>query len=202
MIFNEVTKQAFVFPPKTGTHTVKEFLKTRNWQEHKALDWHSFTNVAFEKFPELKNYVIYGFFRNPLTRFESGVLFIKQHVMSNYYFSELLRNNRVQKCVEEISYDDIVDLFDLVNTHDFFKILFSPQVLWLDHPKVTVLDFNNFEYELRQIAKDLTTPIMSRNVSRNFGKSVITDKVKSFVKDKYAHDYQFAKSIFGKGYLT
>lgn len=201
MLFNEATKQAFVFPPKTGSHTVKNFLKSRNWREHGTLDWHSFIDIAIKKFPELNNYDIYGFFRDPLARFESSILFMKQHATSNYYFSELLRNNGVQKCVEEISYDDIVDLFDLVNTYDFFKILFLPQVCWLEHSKVEVLDFDKFENELQRIAGNKHAPILSYNVSTSFGKSAVTNRVKNFVRQNYADDYSYGKKVLGKEYL-
>lgn len=201
MLFNEVTKQAFVFPPKTGSHTVKEFLKKKNWNECASLNWHDFTDCLIEKLPKDDNYTIYGFFRNPLTRFESGILFIKQHVMSNYYFSELLRSNRINIQVKNISYDEVVDLFDLINTDPFFNILFLPQIRWLDHSKVTMLDFDKFEYELRRVSNDLTTPIPFKNVSSSVGKSVVTNKVKDFVAQKYAEDYSYAKKVTGKEYL-
>jgi hypothetical protein len=38
------------------------------------------------------------------------------------------------------------------------------------------------------------------NKSTDFGRSVVTQKVKDFVREYYATDYQFAKDVLGKEY--
>lgn len=216
MIFNKTTCQAFIFPMKTGTLTTRNFLEKLNWQSLGL--WHVPVAELIEKYPNLNNYNIYSFVRNPLKRFESCVLYMKQNDYYSAVFGAFLKTFKINKSIEDISYDEIVDLFEdlkcWINVpvenelifygkkgEQTFKFLFLPQVLWANHLKVTALDFDNFECELRRIARNDNVPIAPYNVSTNFGKSVITNKVKDFVRQEYADDYNFAKKVFSKEYL-
>lgn len=216
MLFNKKTRQAFTFPMKTGTLTTKNFLEKLGW--HNGGELHVPIVDLLKEYPNLINYEVYSFLRNPLRRFESCVLYMKQNSYYSSVFGTFLRTFKINRTIEDISYDEIVDLFlnlkcwintPLENEFIFygkkgeqtFKLLFSPQALWVDHPKVTALDFDNFECELRHVTGDRDTPIVPHNVSTVFGKSVITNKVKDFVRQEYADDYNFAKKVFGKEYL-
>jgi hypothetical protein len=194
MIFNKDRKLAFVLPYKTGTNTIIKFLTPMGW---KTLgDQHAFTTQCLKSFPNLNNYTIYGFLRNPLMRFESSALNLKRLERTSFLKQKI---EEMGKTAETASYEDIIDLF---KTYENARagLLSRLQSEWLNHPKVTVLDFDNFESELRRVTGYTTQPITRENVSADFGKSVITDKVRAFVREYYAADYALAKDRLGKEY--
>jgi hypothetical protein len=198
MWFNKLTKQAFVLPPKTGSVTCRYFLHHIGWKfigEH-----HAYPSEMISKYPNLADYSIYAFLRDPLARFESCVLFLKQIPRPIDTLSKLLEENNVDKTRETITYDEIVDLFPKFNSYGFVKTVFRPQCLWFDAPNVTALDYQNLESELRRITSNYDTPIKSYNVATNYGRSVITQKVKDFVREQYAADYALIKDRLGKEY--
>lgn len=193
MVFNKGKRIAFVFPPKTGSISTGSFLKSIGW---KSLPYkHLETKIYLDELPNLNNYTIYGFLRNPLARFESAILHLKRDSEIDD-FVHIIESNG--KHVETVSYDEIVDLFPAIIQK--LPIFLGLQSKWLSHPKVTVLDFDNLESELRRITGDTTTPMPTYNVSDGFGKSVITDKVRAFVREYYAADYALAKDRLGKEY--
>ncbi len=196
MIFHKPSKQAMVHPPKTGTITMHNFLRAAGW---KALpNTHAKTERFIKDYPNLNDYTIYGFFRDPLKRFESAVLYVKRTPNVSKNFEKIVLQNGFDKTAEMTSYDTVVDIF--LSLKDAMPVFFRPQTVWLDHPKVTTLDFDNFESELRRITGDYKNEIPVLNKSTDFGRSVITDKVREFVRDYYAADYQFAKDVLGKEY--
>jgi len=113
-------------------------------------------------------------------------------------FQERINKAKLDKSVEEISYDEIVDNFDQL--FDFGGFLFKPQTFWFGDPRVTALDFHNMRSELEKVIGPLPENIPTLNRSTDFGRSVVTDKVRSFVRGHYAADYQFAKDVLGKEY--
>jgi hypothetical protein len=196
MVFHKTTKKAFVFPTKTGTFTAMHFLKNIGW---KFLGGpHQFYEFFAEKYPNLYQYQVYCFFRNPLARFESAILHVKQMPYSGSDFQGVIDKNKISKTVETISYDEVIDIFSQVS--ETFEMLFKPQVAWLAHSNIQALDFDNYEAELRRVTENADQPIVRYNTSTDFGRSVITDKVREFVRDYYAADYQFAKDVLGKEY--
>lgn len=191
MFFNKETKQAFVFPPKTGTITTRHFLGSIGWNGLRP--YHLTTSEWIEKYPALNDYTIYGFYRDPVKRFESAILHCKQFHLIRDTLAEVLKSNGISKSVEGVSYDELVDIHEA-----FFaaiKAFGLPQTHWLDHPKVTALDFTKFEEELRRVTGNTTQALVRRNVSSDFGRSEITPKVVDFVKAHYASDYEFARQV-------
>jgi hypothetical protein len=91
-------------------------------------------------------------------------------------------------------------MFDQLDNYNVIGGIFRPQYLWFDTPNVIALDYQNFEYELRRITNNYAQPIQNYNVSTNFGRSVITQKVKDFVREQYAADYALIKDRLGKEY--
>lgn len=191
MFFNKATKQAFIFPAKVGTITTRHFLGSIGW--HGLHPYHATAAELIEKHPALNDYTIYGFYRDPVKRFESAVLHCKQFPMVRDILAKLLQDNGISKSVEAVSYDELVDVHAALVEQ--FKGLFISQTHWLDHPKVTVLDFAKFEEELRRITGNTTQALVHRNVSSDFGRSEITPKVVDFVKAHYASDYEFARRV-------
>ena len=152
------------------------------------------------KYPNLAGYSIYGFVRDPLARFESCILFLKQVPRPVDELTKCLENIKFGKTRETVTYDEMVDLFPEFAKYNLISVVFRPQHIWFDVPNVTALDYQGFEYELRRITNNHDEPIQNYNVSTNFGRGVITQKVKDFVREQYAADYEFAKNALGKEY--
>jgi len=194
MVYNKLTKEAFVHPPKTGTVTTQKFLKNLGWKQLQSR--HPLPEKLIEAFPELNEYTLYGFLRDPLKRFESAVLFCKQTDGQGIF--EVLRTNGISDSVETVSYETLIGVFSDLNNR--LRYFFDPQAAWLGHHKVTVLDFSNMEKELRRITGDTESLMTLENASTDYGRSVITQKVIDFVRQHYAADYALAKERLGIEY--
>lgn len=196
MVFDKRRKIAFVLPTKTGSTSLRCYL--REYGFFRLKEKHGTVDELTKLYPNLVNYSIYGFFRNPLERFESAILYCKQSRIPSSIVKSKIVEIGINKSLEEISYDEVVDNF--LKLLDKNLILFYPQVNWLKHPKVITLDYHNMQAELTRIIATFDEPMPAMNKSNNFGRSVITDKVRAFVRDYYAADYQFAKDVLGKEY--
>lgn len=188
MVFNKETKQAFVHPPKTGTHSIQAFLKSCGWKQLPMT--HARTARLLHDYPNLNDYLIYGFLRDPLLRFESVILHLKRMQIVDDVFKKVLQDNAITKPVELVSYEDVIDIFPQLSVA--LPAFCHSQSQWLNHPKVTVLDFRNIESELRRISGNNQLPIPKENESTGFGKSEITSKVIEFVRHQYEDDYNLA----------
>lgn len=188
MFFNKQTKQAFIFPTKVGTMTIRHFLGSVGW--HGKMEHHATLDELLVQYPALSDYTVFGFFRDPVLRFESAILHIKQFKTFHSHFTSLLASNGIDKSVEEVTYDDVASIDGIVEQH--YPLLFKPQSFWLANPKVTVLDFKNLESELRRITGNVDTPMKRWNTSSDFGRQQITQSVIDFVRTKYADDYELA----------
>lgn len=198
MWFNKPTKQAFIFPTKTGSVTARNFLKNIGWRN--ISDQMTPPSVLIDKYPNLASYSIYGFVRDPLARFESAILFLKQIETHMDNFNKAIEESGINVSKNEISYDQVVDIFPVLREFSVSNAVFTPQHLWFDAPNVTVLDYENLEPDLRRITNNYDTPMDSYNVSTDVGRSVITQKVKDFVREYYAADYALIKDRLGKEY--
>lgn len=203
MVFSKETKQTFIHPTKTGTHTTRTFLKATGWKELIFLEdgqcWHSSPEALITKYPNLSNYTIYGFLRDPLRRFESAVLHIKRDSWVNKNLEKVLRQNKINDPLELVSYETFINVFPQLPKQ--MDIFLKPQAFWLAHSKVTILDFDNLEFELRRISGNTTQSIEVINKANDFGRSNITHTVRDFVREQYAVDYALAKDRLGKEYL-
>ena len=196
MVFDKQIKIAFVLPTKTGSTALRCYLKEYGFFRLK--EKHGTVDELIKLYPNLVNYSIYGFFRNPIERFESGILYAKQHRVLSKVVAKRIVDLGITKSLEEISYEEIIDNFLKLFGENF--ILFNPQVNWLKHPKVTVLDYHNMQAELTRVVATFDEPMPVMNKSNDFGKSVITEKVRNFVREYYAADYALAKERLGKEY--
>jgi hypothetical protein len=119
---------------------------------------------------------MYGVFRNPLDRF----------------LSTLKGFN--------LSYDKFLSYFDEPqNQHlSFFKL---QQVDWLNIPKINLIDFDNLVAGVTEVVKDMGGDKKFEHFNKAKPINVpVTDGLKSFARDYYAADYQFAKNVLGKEY--
>jgi hypothetical protein len=186
MFFNKETKQAFVFPPKNGTMSTRTFLGSIEW--HGKHPIHGTTADLIKKYPALLEYKIYGFYRDPIKRFESSILYLKQVPITHRgELKDLLGCTSVEDAPYEVFASD--------KFLEAMPEFFNKQVEWFDHPKVTALDFNNLEAELRRITGNTTQPMPHKNKNSDFGRKEITPAVVEFVKKHYAEDYEFARRV-------
>jgi len=191
MFFDKATKQVFLFPTKVGTMSARHFLGSIGW--HGKMPIHGKPNQLLDKYPNLDNYSFFGFFRDPVSRFESAILHLKQ--------MPSILNSNLDNFLNGTSRENA--RYELFLSNEFlslFPVVFDRQVDWLDHPKVTPLDFDNFESELRRVTGNTTQPLERRNANTDFGRQEITDDVRAFVREYYAADYALAKDRLGKEY--
>jgi len=188
MYFSKEKKLCLYEPPKTGTRTAQAFLRSVGW--HFLAPDHGFPEDYLKAHPNLYNYKAFAFFRNPLDRFISLILFVKQHYSSNIKTKD--------KNIKDYSYEEFVNSFDVIKSH--IPILSAAQSCWMTHPNTEVLNFDNYEAEIRRISGDYTNPVIIKNKSTDFGRSVVTQKVIDFVRQEYAADYALAKDRLGKEY--
>ena len=140
MVFNKEKKIAFVLPTRTGSTTLTHYLASEGWFQ--VLEKHAPMTELLDKYPNLESYKIYGFFRDPLSRFESIILFIKQKTIIPFVRKRPVRRTSTGKLIDDLTYDEVVDHFDEFN--NMSGLLLKKQIFWLDHPQVKTLDFHNF----------------------------------------------------------
>lgn len=207
MVFHKEKKLCLLLPPKNGTQTSRLFLLENGWNA--VGPHHIDVGTAIQMYPNLKNYQIYSFIRNPLDRFISCILYFKQHQLLKNKIESVIEENNLQTTVKDISYEMLLPYIDKLDEN--YKVMFRPQYmmfraqnLYFTQPNVEALDFDNFETELRRISGLLDPdkyPITTLHKSSDWGKSVITDKVREFVRERYADDYVLAKERLGKEYV-
>lgn len=185
MFFHKDKKVAFLLPPKTGTHTLIDFLPKCGFYPlppmHRKFDW--FVN----KYPNLNNYTVYAFMREPMAYFESAFRHMRRVIPPD---GELAK-------IDFQSYEQMIEHFPALQREA--NIFTKPQSHWLADPRLTLLDFNNFEIELRRITGNTDQPIPKLNVADEW-RGVITPAVEEFVRQHYADDYALAKDRLGKEY--
>jgi len=196
MFFHKPSQQAFVFPTNCGTNTAMQFLHGCGW---KNIGKNHFAPEQFiGMYSNLQNYQIYAFVRDPVLRFESGILHIKQVSYYRPILDQFLIDQGIPKTRETVSYEDLIPVFDAMQ--EKFSVIFDPQVKWHQAPNVMALDFNNMEVELRRITGNADQPLVRYNTSTDFGRSEITQVVRDFVREQYAADYALAKDRLGKDF--
>ena len=196
MIFHKESKLCLFEPTKTGTRTARDFLRNAGWV-YIAPD-HGYPEDYLAKYPNLAQYQAYCFLRNPLERFVSAILFLKQLESGATRIQQVIDENAISATVETLTYEQLIDYLSQFNAK--FPIMLEPQSRWATLPGTEILDFDNYEAEIRRISGDYTNPIVVQNKSTDFGKSVVTQKVIDFVRQHYAADYALAKDRLGKEY--
>ena len=193
MFFHKQKKLAYILPPKCGTYTARDFFQNARW--HFLTPFHATLEELTAKYPNLANYTVYGFLRDPLLRFESVILHLKRMPGVHPIFEKVLRDNGVTDSLEAVSYETVISVFPKLA--EALPAFCHQQAAWLDHPKVTVLDFRNMEAELRRITGNTEQPLVRYNTSTDFGRSVITPAVEEFVRQQYADDYRLFDTLNG-----
>lgn len=195
MFYDKETRQAFIFPPKTGTISARNYLRAVGWKE--KIPIHGTAEYFINEDSKFIDYSFYGFYRNPLKRFESCILYFKQVQAKNK-----LTIKSLQKIFPNITSENVIDLpYDSFANHELlamFPTMFMSQVHWLNHSNVTALQFSNFEEELRSVTKNYNRIIYKSNSSTDLGRGLLTEVVIDFVRDYYKDDYEYGKKYFGQ----
>jgi hypothetical protein len=193
MVLFKDKKVAFLLPPKTGTTTAVKFFRNSN-QATIFEGIHLEASVAVKQAPEIVDYKIYCFLRNPAERFISGLLMLKEHYFINNFLNALSKES-VTDC------KDFVDVYFLRNRNKIPSIIFCPQHIYFDGLNVTALDFDDYEAELKSATKDLGLDdfsIVWENEGTHEKKKELAKKVVSFVKKEYPKDCELWLQKFGK----
>lgn len=197
MLFHREKKLCMFLPPKTGTTTAQAFLKNSGW--HYLMPQHVYPEVLLERHSNLVKYKYYAFLRNPLKRFVSCMMFTKQREGGFEILTKIIEEQQLGCTVEDMTYDQFVDNFSLIKEKTP-SVVYEAQSRWMTLPGTEILDFDNYEAEIRRISGDYVSPVIVQNKTTDFGKSVVTQKVIDFVRQHYAADYALAKDRLGKEY--
>lgn len=175
-------KTILLFAQKTGTHTLRQILVDygkRAVVNDPAVNEHpSLVNFLEDKpfiQAEINQYTVYAFYRNPIEKFLS---FVAWHT-KNYGIPV---------------YPTVMDYYEEQG-------YFAPQVRWLksDLTEIQLLDYANFESEVRKILPSLGIPadatIPTINASGNERKpsDCSTEEI-AFLRELYKDDYEFFAS--------
>jgi hypothetical protein len=210
MIFNKDKLRCLFLPPKNGTFTARAFLiDNADGSQHSG--WHTYTDfhhsvvhqypeVAIGKYPNLKNYKHYAFVRNPVDRFVSAILHVKYMYVP--YIHNIIDKHSLDTTVKHMTYEQVIDCIDdFKSISDLSSLVFEPQINWLSLPSVELLDFDNYENEIRRISDFHNAeerPLVIAHKRNNFGESVVTNKVIEFVETEYAEDCKIWREYFGR----
>jgi hypothetical protein len=194
MLFNKETQKAILLAPKTGTTTSRQFLKSAGWNV--IPPYYQYPEFYIQKYPNLQNYTIYLFLRDPVDRFVSAIKHMNREPIFSEQLSEMLQNNSADISI----YEKAVNCFDELKNQ--FGIFFEPQSRWATPSNVEILDFDNYESELRRITgadESVKVPVLNKAPEADLGP--VSDQVREFIKTAYAEDYALAKERLGKEYV-
>lgn len=182
MYIDKENRVVILYPHKTGTTTIRtillndnriDTLRIRNDINHPSLDQ---LKVLRPDVPDIYEYEVFAFYREPVEKFMSFYAW-------NYMMFPLMN-----PCATVMEY---------VDKYGYF----AHQTRWLKHDTVNIqlLDFANFESELRKVLAKigipLTTPIPKTNVSENQRRvSDLSAEEIAFIKNIYKKDYEFFDS--------
>jgi hypothetical protein len=199
MLIIDEHKLAFAFPAKTGSTTAVQFLSNFKGDVTVLPQKHHLPKDVVKNYPQIKNYRVFCFLRNPVDRFVSAL-----SMFNGGYFSDLLR---VIKNSDDLDVDGFLKKYFLgkflgdLKPDDPKRYIFMPQIGYLDECDVVALDFDNYESELRKVTKDLGLDeyeVSHSNKSKDPDLYKVKSKFVEFVKNQYQDDCELWVSQFGR----
>lgn len=218
MILDVDSKRAIMLNPKTGTMTLADiFAKYSNL---KVIHDHTRLSVLKEKAPDdYCEYKVYSFYRNPIDRFISGFNYSKSGRVPSFtnYIALLYRDKKVPMftnlynrniqeltdCIQDLTISEFLNpkddrIYECVMQMDS-SFLLEKQVSFCDHPNITLLDFDNYESNIRflldEFGLDPTIDIPHLNSIGEQEQSLLTPTDIDKIKRIYKNDYEFFKSV-------
>lgn len=199
MLFRKDKQIAFVLPTRCGSTSTKYFLESIGFSQIKHPDLPTHHHIKYSEavrvYPNLQGYKKYGIFRNPVERFVSTV----DYLLTGKPF---------------VSPEEFLDFFNKNPDHPL-NIFKRPQVEWLDHDDIEVIRFENLAEgvlsAVQDVCEDKEFPHLNCSSSaKNFSSryyeimnvdvSKLNRQVEEFVRDYYAVDYKFSKSVLNVEY--
>lgn len=217
MIVSKENNICIFLNPKTGTTTLCDIFKDKSYVDfliHEHLDYTDYK----KKYPDLDNMNLYSFYRNPVDRFISAYSYaldtstcLAASRIYTYYINPSHLNafntheELTESQLEEVKSLSIKDILTHKSVKSILRLLsdvtpglFFPQVTWLDYEGINLLDFNNFEHEVKKLLTlcnepDIVTEIPRlNNVSPVY--TNITEEEISLIQTLYEKDYEFFSS--------
>lgn len=204
MLLCKTRKIGVFFPPKTGSSTISELFKGVN------LDVNSHHHKRDPEVSDPENYTFYGFYRDPIERYLSGLNYTKR---LNYGMLEILQffySERIS-CARNPSYADLTDeqkfMIDSLHPMEYFRkfvktqnagIVFGNQINWLGKFDVNLLDFRDFENQVKFLCEQFdmkidTVPKINESKAKHKVSELSASDIQE-LKDFYAVDYDFFES--------
>lgn len=181
-------------PAKTGSTTAVKFLSNSKYATVFEAT-HARPLDALKLAPDLNDYKIYCFLRNPAERFISSLMMDADKFYFLKNFLKALSRPDVTDC------KDFVEVYYLRNKNFLTSAFFVPQCEYFKHLNVTALDFENYESELRRVTQGLDldhVDVGLENQGAYADKKAMAKKVVSFVKTEYAEDCALWEAKFGR----
>jgi hypothetical protein len=217
MILDTTKKLILLFPPKTGSQTLRSlFMSAYNCVPnyfHKHVRYNHITKLLPNI--NLDEYTIYAFYREPISRFMSIFKYlqvdlqveIKNSMESipkgvsdtnlKFVYKSLYNEDTILDPLD-ITIDDIINAIEINSLKGFPLDFFLPQTLFLTD-KVTLLDFKDFENNTKMLLNlfGLNNNIIIPKLNVTNSSDHLTDLTEAQVakiKELYAGDYAFFKS--------
>lgn len=201
MIVCDQRQIAIFLVPKTGTLTLHKIFKNVSVNINK----HSHDNYLWflKKYPNKSHYKMFAFYRNPLDRFLSALRFAKRSKSRYPMLLHRYYGNNIQiSCISRLEYHDLDQElkdkiecigFDWMLDHWDFKndLAFKPQIHWLGCENLTLLDYRNYEQNVRQLLSLFEYSLDQlpvENTSIKNSNDLVTDRIKHFVESYYKDD--------------
>ena len=200
MIVCEAKNIAVLLNPKTGTSTLVNIFKKLNVDK---------CNHSHDIPINVSDYQTFCFYRNPVDRFVSAVRYFKRK-----HYPELLHmaygndikvscltrtpyndlSDSIKAAIEEISIDDMLTK----NMIQSYNILFKKQTYWLDSADVCLLNYHDYDNEVRKLMVqfdyyDFDIPRLNESVKISEYDQINNDTIIK-IKDLYQEDYDFFAS--------
>lgn len=208
MIVSEQYKFIVFMPPKNGTASLHEIFKHMHISYN--IHGHMTYSEYFSTYPEKKeNYRCFAFYRDPIKRLMSSLMFIKRTLHYNFLplISPTFRTQEHQKysnlddniknLLETYTVNRMLDMWEVLYGPKTFEWMLKPQINWLDYEKMELLDLRKYDEELDKLVSLMggdTHVKVSKNESIKLPGDEITPRLISFAKEFYEEDYRFFAS--------
>ena len=213
------SKKAIMLNPKTGTMTLAKIFAQHS--DLRVVHEHNVLSVLSRKVLEdYPNYKVYSFYRDPVDRFISAFnYYSKTDLIPGFtnYMALLYRDKKVplftnlysksidelKESVQDLTISEFINpkdprIYDCVMRMDC-SFLLEKQVSFCNHPNITLLDFNNYEENVRLLLNefelDSNIDIPHLNIVDKDEHSLLTSADIDKIKQIYKDDYEFFKSV-------
>jgi len=200
MILFEEKKVAFLFPARNGSTAASKFLRKSKIKYIALENRHIPLKDAKNNFPQIEDYTIYCFFRNPIERVASYITFDLDNVYAKNII-KIFKND-----VKGKDYTNFLDVYFKNKVDSYIAgVYFLPQrSYYLNDLNVEVLNFANYESELRRASQGLDLDdikIERQNQSKyedsEVNKIEFISWLTPYMKEYFADDCKFMYEKFG-----